>query len=97
MQGRDQILYEDKNSPTATMPFIMTIASIVAREQRHVKTTDVTRANLNADISKQEIYMELDPTMAAIVCQIDLSYDKFIRPNGPIIVILKNIWMCRIC
>ena len=90
MQDREQILYEDTNSPTASIPFIMTIASIAAREQRHVKTIDITGAYLNADISKQEIYMELDPTMASIVCQIDPSYDQFIRSNGSIIVNLKK-------
>jgi len=68
----------------------MTIASIAAREQRHVKTIDITGAYRNADISKQEIYMELDPTMASIICQIDPSYDQFIRSNGSIIVNLKK-------
>ena len=66
---REKILYKDTNSPTASIPFIMTIASIAAREQRHVKTIDITGAYLNADISKQQIYMELDPTMASIVYQ----------------------------
>ena len=79
MQDREQILYEDTNSPTASIPFIMTIASIAAREQRHGKTIDIAGAYLNADISKQEIYMQLDPTMASIVCQIDPSHDQFIR------------------
>jgi len=59
MQDRHHILYENENSPTASMPFIMTIASIGAREQRHVKAVDIT-GDLYVDISKQEIYMALD-------------------------------------
>ena len=62
MQDRDQILYEDTNSPRASMPFIMSIVTIAARKQRHVKTIDITGAYLISDISKEEIYIDLDPT-----------------------------------
>jgi hypothetical protein len=71
----------------------MTIASIATRKQHHVRTIDITGAYLNADMSKQETYLELDPTMAPIDCQIDPSYDQLglvIRPNESIIVILKK-------
>ena len=67
MQDLHHKLYENENFPTAFMPFIMTIASIAAREQRHVKAIDITGANLNVDISKQEIYMELDCLHQSIV------------------------------
>jgi len=51
MQNREEILYEDRNSPTASILFLMMIESIAAKEG-HVKTIDITGAYLNADISK---------------------------------------------
>ena len=75
MQDLDQILYEDINSPTAFIPF-MTMASIAAREQRHVKTIDITGAYLNTDIYKQEIYMELDPSFVRSIHRMINSSDQ---------------------
>jgi hypothetical protein len=90
MQNKEEILYEDRNSPTASMPFLMMIASIAAKERRHVKTIDITGAYLNADISKHKILMELDPTMTAIIVQIDSTFGQFVRSDGKMIVQLKK-------
>jgi hypothetical protein len=95
MQDRDFILYEDTNSPTAAIPFIMIIACIAAKEQRHVKTIDIGGAYLNADISRQEILMELDPIMSSILVDIDSTYEEFVRNNGTMVVKLnKALYGC---
>jgi len=76
----------------------MTIASIAAREQP-CQDYRYRKYIFKADISKQEIYTELDPTMASIVCQIDLSYDQFIQTNGSIVFFdfkKRFIWVYRV-
>jgi hypothetical protein len=90
MEDRLSVLFEDISSPTASLPFIFLIACIAARDRRFVKTIDIGGAYLNADISKHDIYMELDETTAAILVQIDPSYQQYLRPNGTMIVKLKK-------
>jgi len=51
-QNKEEILLEDRNSPIASIPLLMMIASIAAKESRHAKTIDIIGANLNADISQ---------------------------------------------
>jgi histone deacetylase 1/2 len=89
-QDKIAALFEDISSPTASLPFIFMIGSIAARERRHVKTMDIGGAYLNADISRHEILMELDATMAAILVQIDPSYMKFMRSDGTMVVMLQK-------
>jgi hypothetical protein len=90
MQDRDSLASEDTSSPTATLSFLFMIASIAARDGRHVRTFDIGGAYLNADISKREILMELDQTASAILLQIDPYYKKFMRSNGTIVVKLRK-------
>lgn len=95
MQDRSEMMYEDISSPTASLSHLMTIASIAARDGRHVKTVDIAGAYLNADISKHEIYMELDPTIAGILVQIDNNYEQFLKEDGSMIVQLnKALYGC---
>ena len=91
MQNREKIICEDHNSPTSSIPFLMMIASIASKEGRHVQTIYINGAYLNEDISKQEILMEIDPTMSAIIDQIDPTFGQFIRSdNDKMVVQLKK-------
>jgi len=90
MQDRTALLYEVISSPTASVPALFLVAAIAAQERRHVVTADITGAFLNADISHQEILMELDPIMSAILLKIDPSYNSHLGPNGCIKVVLKK-------
>ena len=95
MQDRDSILYEDSSSPTAIIPFLMMVAAIAAKEKRHVKTVDIGGAYLNADISDREILMELDSISAALLIEIDPSYQQYLRDNGTMVVMLnKALYGC---
>ena len=96
MQDRSEILYEDTNAPTAALSHLMIIATIAARERRQVKTLDIGGAYLNADISSHEIFMELDRTMAGILCQIEPSFQiEFLREDDTMIVkLLKALYGC---
>jgi histone deacetylase 1/2 len=90
MQDRDSILYEDISSPTASIPFLFIIACIAAKQHRKVKTIDIGGAYLNADISKHDILMELNETIAGILVTIDPSYEQYLRSNGTMVVKLNR-------
>jgi hypothetical protein len=90
MQDRSDILYEDINSPTAALSHLMIVAAIAARDHRKVKSVDIGGAYLNADMSNQDILMELDSVMSSILCEIDSSYKKFLREDGTMVVKLRK-------
>jgi hypothetical protein len=95
MQDRLAILYEYINSPTASIPFLMIVACIAAKERRSIRTIDIGGAYLNADISRHEILMELDQLISSILIEIDPSFAKFLRSNGTIVVSLnKALYGC---
>jgi hypothetical protein len=95
MQDRTDVLYDDVSSPTASMPFVFTVAALAALERRHVVTVDITGAYLNADMSSHEILMDLDPLMSAMLIMIDPSYQEHQNSNGTITVQLnKALYGC---
>jgi hypothetical protein len=95
MQDRSEMYSEDISSPTVQLPFLLTIAGIAAKQHRTVRAVDIGGAYLNANISHHEIMMELDPTMSSILIHMDHSYEKYVRPNGTIIVQLdKALYGC---
>jgi hypothetical protein len=90
LQDTSDLLYEDVHSPTAYLPHVMMVAALAARDNRHVKTIDITGAYLNADTSSHGVLMEIDATNAKILAEINPNYRKFIRSNGSMVVELKK-------
>jgi hypothetical protein len=90
MQDRTTIFREDISSPTVAMPLLFLLVAIAAMEHRIVTTVDIQGAYLNAIISQYHILMELDPTVAQLMIQLDPTYKNFLRPNGTIIVELEK-------
>ena len=90
MQDRGLAMFEDISSPTAQLPFIFMIAAIAAKERRHTRVIDIAGAYLNANISRHEILMELDPVMVDILVDIDPTYSEFVRDNGTMVVKLEK-------
>jgi hypothetical protein len=95
MQPRRGVIAEDISSPTAAMPFLFAVASIAAKERRHVVTADVPVAYLNADNSRLEITMILEPDIAAAIVRIQPSYAPYRRSDGSVVVLLhRAIYGC---
>ena len=90
MQDRTFITEDDSSSPTASLSSLFTVAALAARGNRMVRTADIAGAYLNADISHKEILMELDPTTAAILVNLDPSYEQYLRENGSMVVQLQK-------
>ena len=95
MQPREEVLHEDVSSPTAAMPFMLCVASIAAKEKRHVVTADVPSAYLHADNSKHGITMILDSLMTKRLTTLKPDWSPFTRPDGTTVVVLgKAIYGC---
>jgi hypothetical protein len=95
MQDRALIHPGDISSPTASVPLIFFVMAIAVQQRRKVVTIDIGGAYLNADISKHEILMELDPVIAGFITQLDPNYRTYVRPNGTVVVkLLKALYGC---
>jgi histone deacetylase 1/2 len=89
-QPRPDVPDEDISSPTAAMPFLFAVAAIAAKEGRQVVTADVPVAYLNADNSRHNISMVLDPDTATAIIRLDPSYAPYRRSDRTIVVRLNR-------
>jgi hypothetical protein len=89
--SQDPSLYPDRSSPTADVASVFIVATIAARESRHVVTADIAGAYLNADMSKSDIHMKLDPTIAEHLIGLDpAKYLPYKTADGGIVVRLRK-------
>ena len=92
---QDKSLYEDVTSPTAATAAVFMVTAIAAKERRHVATVDIGGAFLNAEMGHHNVYMLLDPVIAAILSTVDGKYGEFRNDDGTIIVKLnKALYGC---
>ena len=88
---QDKALYEDVSSPTVSTTAAFTIATIAASERRHVVTIDIPGAYLNADLDdKEPIHMRINKLEAAILMQLDPSFEIGKMDDGSCIVRLNK-------
>jgi Reverse transcriptase (RNA-dependent DNA polymerase) len=89
---QDKSPYEDKeiSSPTVALTSVLTIAALAAKEGKHVMTLDHKAAYLNATMEGPPVEMLISPEVVEILCEIDTSYKRFIRPDNKIAVRLKK-------
>jgi hypothetical protein len=94
--GNDQDLnlYSESStsSPTISTMSALVIATIAAKESRHVAIIDIPGAYLQTELPTDSppIHMHLDPTMTSFLIKIDPSFQKYVRPNGSSIVQLTR-------
>ena len=89
---QDKSLYEDKeiSSPTVALTSVLTMAALAAKEGKHIMTLDHKAAYLNAAMEGPTVEMLISPEVVEILCDIDVSYRKFIRADKKIAVRLKK-------
>jgi hypothetical protein len=94
--GRMQLkeLYSDISSPTVSTESVFISATIDSKENRYVAVVDIEGAYLHADI-KEEIYMEIEPKLSTILCDMyPNQYNQYLY-NGKIYVrLLKALYGC---
>jgi len=88
---QDKSLYENLSSPTASTTSVLTIAAIVAAEERHVITIDIGCMAPTGI----KVHMRLDKVMMILLQRIDLTYIDYIEAGGTVILELdKALYGC---
>ena len=92
---QDRKLYPDTSSPTVDIQSVFACLAIAAREGRHVSTIDIGGAYLNAEMSGEEVIMELEPMLATILRKLDPTIQPYVDERGKILVRLdKALYGC---
>lgn len=82
-------------SPTVAMDSVMMCLSIAAKERRQVATADIGGAYLNAEMTGEEVLMELEPTLTEVVNTFLPSVKPFVDQHGKLVVRLdKALYGC---
>ena len=92
---QDRKLHEDVSSPTVKLESVMIMLSVAAANGGFLIAVDIGGAYLNADMSGEDIYMEIDPFLTKFVRQIDPSVTPFVDQKGRLTVKLdKALYGC---
>jgi hypothetical protein len=86
---QDRALYPDNSSPTVAMQSLMMTLLIAATENRNAMKIDIGGAYLNAEMTGEEVLMELDRTLSNIVKRILPEVEQFVE-NGKLVVRLDR-------
>jgi hypothetical protein len=93
MQDRD--LYPDRYSPTVSLPAVTTVLAIAAKENRHIAALDVGKAYTNADMTGEEVYIEVDSFVTAYILKHKPDLKPFLEESGKMVFKLdKALYGC---
>lgn len=87
---QNRLDYDDISSPTVLLTTVLTVVVIAVKKKYFVVTADVAGAFLNAILKNKNLYMRLDPTLAAILVEMDSSYRNYLLKDGSLIVKLEK-------
>jgi len=91
---QDRSVYSESqtSSPTVATEVVMMVATIAAKEQRHVMTADITSAFLRGkfDDNSRPVHMRLDRELADVLVKVEPSYKMFQRPDGSLYCRLRR-------
>ena len=92
---QDRQLYPDRSSPTAHMQSLLMVLALAARERRSACVIDIGGAYLNAEMTGEEVLMELDPVLSNIATQLCPECEPFLDERGKLVVRLdKALYGC---
>ena len=92
---QDRALYPDRYSPTVSLPAVMTVLAIAAKENRHIAALDVGKAYTNADMTGEEVYIEVDSFVTAYILKHKPDLKPFLEESGKMIFKLnKALYGC---
>ena len=92
---QDKSIYEDLSSPTVTTPAVFMTVAIAHFEKRIVHTVDIVGAYLNAKMSENDVFMELDAYLSSLLVELFPTYEEFMDTNGKVYVKLdKALYGC---
>ena len=92
---QDRTLYDNVSSPTAKMTSVMMVLTIAAAEDRVITAVDIGGAYLNADMTGEDVIMELDPLLTKLLKKISPEVIPFIDEKGKLLMKLdKALYGC---
>ena len=92
---QDRALYPDRYSPTVSLPAVMTVLAIAAKENRHIAALDVGKAYTNADMTGEEVYIEVDSFVTAYILKYKPDLKPFLEESGKMVFKLdKALYGC---
>ena len=87
----DPTSHTDLSSPTVSLTFLLMMVVIAASEQRTVATMDVGNAFVKVSMdSEEEVLVNLDQLSAALLIQIDPTFEYFLNDKQEMTVRLKK-------
>ena len=87
---QDRSTFDDLSSPTVGMPALFAMLAIAAKERRRASVFDVGSAYLNAEMEGEDVIMELDALLTAILAKIAPEFATFIDGRGKVCVRLDR-------
>ena len=92
---QDRELYPDNASPTVSMQSLWLMLIIMTNENRKMAAIDIKGAYVNADMTGEEVLMELDPTLTVIAAKAFPELVPYMDQRGKMIVRLdKALYGC---
>ena len=94
---QDKEVFESVSSSTVSTSSVLMIAAIAAVEQRAIAVIDFPGAYLNSPLPSDHptVYMRLDKELTRIACEIDPTYNEYLKEDGTVVVkLLKALYGC---
>ena len=88
LQDRDD--YPDRHAPTVAMPSLKMMLSLAARENRKGAVFDIGGAFLCCEMTGEEVIIEVDATLAAIVAKHLPHLETFLDSRGKLLCTLDK-------
>ena len=93
---QDETVFRDTQSPTCNIEIIFMVLAIAAAEKRHTAAIDIKTAYLNAVMKGEKIFMDLNPHLATLFCEIRPEWKKYVDTRGRMTVeLLRALYGCK--
>jgi hypothetical protein len=93
MQRKEEYDSDETSSPTVGLSSVYLVASIAAREGRHVASMDVGTAYLNADM-KHKVVMRVEKKLAELLVQINPTKYQLDQDGHIYVLLEKALYGC---
>ena len=91
---QDRALYPDNSSPTVAMQSLMMVLLIAAKEGRKAMKIDIGGAYLNAEMTGEEVIMEVDKMLTSIVKRHLPDIEPYVEDGKLLVRLDKALYGC---
>jgi hypothetical protein len=91
---QDRALYPDNSSPTVAMQSLLMVLLIAAKEGRKAMKIDIGGAYLNAEMTGEEVIMEMDKMLTSIVKRYLPEIEPYVEEGKLLVRLDKALYGC---